>query len=194
MPIICIFLIFGLLFWGYRYQKNIEMQKQEHDMWLAEKYSRQNDALMQSEEYVEYHQYNEINEPNLYVCLYVYNKNVSIEKNISIEDVKKYLASEFNKDGSLRIEKGYEKIKDYIKWYCGPNSNGIAGATIIREVKIELNNIKWNYGDTNPQFNQENTAINYTSIDLSIPQVEELIKKYEDSSYKINDDIMMERE
>ena len=31
-------------------------------------------------------------------------------------------------------------------------------------------------------------------IFLSIPQVEELIKKYEDSSYEINDDIMMEKE
>ena len=32
------------------------------------------------------------------------------------------------------------------------------------------------------------------SIDLLISQVGELIKKYEDSSHEINDDIMMERE
>ena len=90
----------------------------------------------------------------------------------------------------MRIESGYEKINNYVNWYEYTTEQGDTGQKIIEKYKDKLHfEIEWEYKRT------QNSEYEIKLIDeLSIPQVEELIKKYEDSSYEINDDIMMEKE
>lgn len=140
--------------------------------------------------WIDYHNAELLNETKVWVDLYVYNQYVSKEEKIFLEDVKEYLGSEYNADGSLRIESGYEKINNYVNWYEYTTEQGDTGQKIIEKYKDKLHfEIEWEYKRT------QNSEYEIKLIDeLSIPQVEELIKKYEDSSYEINDDIMMERE
>lgn len=188
--IICELLVAGILTIVISMYQKDKTSEAEHEEWIKIQYSNQNGAFFNRSAWIDYHNAELLNETKVWVDLYVYNQYVSKEEKIFLEDVKEYLGSEYNADGSLRIESGYEKINNYVNWYEYTTEQGDTGQKIIEKYKDKLHfEIEWEYKRT------QNSEYEIKLIDeLSIPQVEELIKKYEDSSYEINDDIMMEKE
>lgn len=184
--IVVALMLIGIIFIGYKYKAN-EDEKTEYVEQLKTQYSNQNGAFFQKSAWTDYHNADLLEETKVWVGLYVYNKYVPVEEEVYLIDVQEYLSSEFNEDGSLRIEKGYEKVHNYVNWYEYSMDQGDSGRAIIEKYKDDLHfDVEWEYKKT------ENPDYEIKLIDeLSIPQVKELIKKYEDPSYQINDDIMM---
>lgn len=185
--IVVALMLIGIIFIGYKYKANEDEKKTEYVEWLKTQYSNQNGAFFQKSAWTDYHNADLLEKTKVWVDLYVYNKYVPVEEKVYLIDVQEYLSSEFNEDGSLRIEKGYEKVHNYVNWYEYSIDQGDSGRTIIEKYKDDLHfDVEWEYKKT------ENPDYEIKLIDeLSIPQVKELIKKYEDPSYQINDDIMM---
>lgn len=185
--IVVALMLIGIIFIGYKYKANEDEKKTEYVEWIKTQYSNQNGAFFQKSAWTDYHNADLLEKTKVWVDLYVYNKYVPVEEKVYLIDVQEYLSSEFNEDGSLRIEKGYEKVHNYVKWYKYSMDQGDSGRTIIEKYKDDLHfDVEWEYKKT------ENPDYEIKLIDeLSIPQVKELIKKYEDPSYQINDDIMM---
>lgn len=185
--IVVALMLIGIIFIGYKYKANEDEKKTEYVEWLKTQYSNQNGAFFQKSAWTDYHNADLLEKTKVWVDLYVYNKYVPVEEKVYLIDVQEYLSSEFNEDGSLRIEKGYEKVHNYVNWYEYSMDQGDSGRTIIEKYKDDLHfDVEWEYKKT------ENPDYEIKLIDeLSIPQVKELIKKYEDPSYQINDDIMM---
>ena len=185
--IVVALMLIGIIFIGYKYKANEDEKKTEYVEWLKTQYSNQNGAFFQKSAWTDYHNADLLEKTKVWVDLYVYNKYVPVEEKVYLIDVQEYLSSEFNEDGSLRIEKGYEKVHNYVNWYEYSMDQGDRGRTIIEKYKDDLHfDVEWEYKKT------ENPDYEIKLIDeLSIPQVKELIKKYEDPSYQINDDIMM---
>lgn len=185
--IVVALMLIGIIFIGYKYKANEDEKKTEYVEWLKTQYSNQNGAFFQKSAWTDYHNADLLEETKVWVDLYVYNKYVPVEEKVYLIDVQEYLFSEFNEDGSLRIENGYEKVHNYVNWYEYSMDQGDSGRMIIEKYKDDLHfDVEWEYKKT------ENPDYEIKLIDeLSIPQVKELIKKYEDPSYQINDDIMM---
>ena len=185
--IVVALMLIGIIFIGYKYKANEDEKKTEYVEWLKTQYSNQNGAFFQKSAWTDYHNADLLEKTKVWVDLYVYNKYVPVEEKVYLIDVQEYLSSEFNEDGSLRIEKGYEKVHNYVNWYEYSMDPGDSGRTIIEKYQDALHfDVEWEYKKT------ENPDYEIKLIDeLSIPQVKELIKKYEDPSYQINDEIMM---
>ena len=86
--------------------------------------------------WIDYHNAELLNETKVWVDLYVYNQYVSKEEKIFLEDVKEYLGSEYNADGSLRIESGYEKINNYVIGMNILRSKGIRDRKLSKSIRI----------------------------------------------------------
>ena len=157
---------------------------------IAIEYRRQNGTFPRTSEHdIEeafYVGYDAIVESEMYVSLAVYNEwnreHGKEAKELTLADIEEYLSSEYNEDGSLRIQSGYENIRAYVEWYYD------GGGKVIEEYWNELGDILGNYREEHPK------TISGSVKTLGIEQLQELIKKKEDPSYEINMEIMREQE
>ena len=154
-------------------------------------YQRQNGTFPRtSEHYIEeasYVGYDAIEENEMYVSLAAYNEwnreHGEETEELTLADIEEYLSSEYNEDGSLRIQSGYENIRAYVEWYYE-----IGGDEVIKEYWEELNNIVIRYAQQNPDMDI------HSAESMTIRQLQELIRKKEDPSYEINMEIMREQQ
>ena len=155
---------------------------------IAIEYRRQNGTFpCTSEHPIEeafYVGYDAIEENKMYVNLAAYNEwnreHGEEAEELTLADIEEYLSSEYNEDGSLRIQSGYENIRAYVEWYYD------GGGKIIKEYWNELEVILGNCKEEHPKVVYGNAKM------LEIERLQELIKKKEDPSYEINMEIMRE--
>ncbi|MBD5499371.1 MAG: hypothetical protein HDR11_16765 [Lachnospiraceae bacterium] len=172
----------------------IERRKKQEEtlekILIAIEYRRQNGTFPRtSGHYADeafYVGYDAIRENEMYVSLVAYNKwnrehGVEAEE-LTLADIEEYLSSEYNEDGSLRIQSGYENIRAYVEWYYQ-----IGGDEVIEEYWSELERLLIIFGGENPKITDNDAK------SMTIEQLQELIKKKEDPSYEINMEIMREQ-
>ena len=95
-----------------------EAEEREWEICIA--YRRQNDALIRKDgplHLYEYSSYEHIDEKELFVALHVYNMSDRCKEKVTLEDVKKYLSSEFDEEGNLYVLNKNNKVHAYIEWY-----------------------------------------------------------------------------
>jgi len=158
-----------------------EKQTEKEQIELAYAYKHQNRAFPRDEGEINeygYIGYEAINEKELYVALEVYNKENEGEE-LGGEDVKEYLSQEYNEDGTPRVLEGWPEIRAYENWYF----RGM-GSEEIEEYWKTLQKIATEYGRIYPNFTSDAVQ------DLTLNQIEELIKKEADPTYEIDDSIM----
>ena len=184
--LLCIFIVLIVAFF------TIQKERKKREEWVQQQlvaidYREQNRAFPRvsghpiKEEY--YVGYDAIDEPQLYVCLSAYDEYIDtneeeLEK-LTLKDVEDYLSSEYNEDGSLRIQSGYENIRAYVEWYYTKG-----GETAITDYWTELTNIVLEYYVQNPGLTLKDP------VEMNISQLQELINKKNDSSYEINVEVM----
>ena len=164
---------------GAKYLEQKQTEKEETE--LAYAYKHQNRAFPHDEGEINeygYIGYEVINEKELYVALEVYNQKNEGE-DLEVEDVKEYLSQEYNEDGTPRVLEGWPEIRAYENWYF----KGM-GSEKIEEYWGKLEITKDEYQRLTPAFP------NCTVKELSINQIEELVKKEEDPTYEIDDSVM----
>ncbi len=169
-------------------------QKRKRQEWIEQEilkieYYEQNTALPLGRGYsasVEsYVGYEAVDEEELYVRLAAYNEQMRLngeeEKELTLVDVEEYLSNEYNEDGSLRIYKGYEKIRRYMDWYFEEE-----GDLDIAAYWRKLEDIVLEYQRQNSNIIFEN------SKEMDLAQLQELINKKNDPTYEINMEVMKE--
>ena len=164
---------------GVKYSEQKQTEKEQIE--LAYAYKHQNRAFPRDEGEINeygYIGYEAINEKELYVALEVYNKENEGE-DLEVEGVKEYLSQEYNEDGTPRVLEGWPEKRAYENWYF----KGM-GSEKIEEYWGKLEITKDEYQRLTPAFP------NCTVKELSINQIEELIKKEADPTYEIDDSIM----
>ena len=176
--------------WAYTERRKKQEEALEKVLITIE-YQRQNGTFPRtSEHHIEeefYVGYDAIEENEMYVSLAAYNEwnrehGKEVEE-LTLADIEEYLSSEYNEDGSLRIQSGYENIRAYVEWYYE-----IGGDEVIKEYWKKLDYIAIEYRGLYQE-------IIHTSVrDMSIEQLQELIKKKEDPSYEINMEVMGEQQ
>ena len=165
-----------------------ERRKMQEKILIAIEYRRQNGTFSRtSERPIEeafYVGYDAIEENKMYVNLAAYNEwnreHGEEAEELTLADIEEYLSSEYNEDGSLRIQSGYENIRAYVEWYYD------GGGKVIKEYWSELERILIIFGRENPEITDNDAK------SMTIEQLQELIKKKEDPSYEINMEIMKE--
>ena len=196
--ILFIILLFMAISVGVILLLNVRMEKEqeiEQQMKLQEYYRQQNKVLPRvsgsMDEEFAYRGYETIDEPELYVYLAAYNEFINEQEldeiELTTEDIKEYLFSEFNEDESLRIYNSVEDIRyenyphiySYVEWY-----HECDGDEDITEYWTEIDKIIDEYRIQNPEIKMESV------FDLSVDQLQELINKKNDSSYEINIEVM----
>ena len=158
---------------------------------IAIEYRRQNGTFPRtSGHYADepiYVGYDAIRENEMYVSLAAYNEwnreHGEEAEELTLADIEEYLSAEYNEDGSLRIQSGYENIRAYVEWYYQ-----IGGDEVIEEYWNELDDIAIEQRRLYQEFTNANVKR------MSIEQLQELIKKKEDPSYEINMEIMREQQ
>ena len=158
--------------------KKIKKNQIEEEMRLTA-YRQQNIAFAMDASlwYAGYQGYDKVKEEHLYVCLEVYNSwntQNNEGKLLLLSDIEDYLSSEYDEDGSFRVTNRPVEIQEYIKWFFDD------GNANIEEYWGELEKIAKRYPEATKRMTME--------------QLQELINKYNDPSYKINVEIMGERE
>ncbi|MBD5512631.1 MAG: hypothetical protein HDR08_15505 [Lachnospiraceae bacterium] len=165
-----------------------ERRKMREKILIAIEYRRQNGTFSRTSEHpIEeafYVGYDAIEKSEMYVSLVAYNEwnrehGKEVEE-LTLADIEEYLSSEYNEDGSLRIQSGYENIRAYVEWYYD------GGGKVIQEYWSELERLLIIFGKENPQITDNDAQ------SMTIEQLQELIKKKEDPSYEINMEIMKE--
>ena len=165
-----------------------ERRKMQEKILIAIEYRRQNGTFPRTSEHpIEeafYVGYDAIEENKMYVNLAAYNEwnreHGEVVEELTLTDIEEYLSSEYNVDGSLRIQSGYENIRAYVEWYYD------GGGKVIKEYWSELERILIIFGRENPEITDNDAK------SMTIEQLQELIKKKEDPSYEINMEIMKE--
>ena len=158
---------------------------------IAIEYRRQNGTFPRtSGHYADeafYVGYDAIRENEMYVSLMAYNEwnreHGEEAEELTLADIEEYLSAEYNEDGSLRIQSGYENIRAYVEWYYQ-----IGGDEVIEEYWNELDDIAIEQRRLYQEFTNANVKR------MSIEQLQELIKKKENPSYEINMEIMREQQ
>ena len=183
--LLCLIAVVAIILFSYE-------KKRKKEEWVQQKllaidYREQNEALPRvsgrpyKEEY--YVGYDAIDETELYVRLIVYSEwiqeNGGEAQELTIEDIKDYLADEYNEDGSYRIQEGYENIWAYVDWYFA-----YGGADDIREYWSDLEIILMRYREQNPGI------IDSITGDMNIVQLKELINKKNNPAYEINMEVL----
>ena len=174
----------------------IKNEQESKQQWLIHEYYRQQNKLLprisglKTDEYT-YRGYETVDEAKLYVYLAAYNECIETygmnAQKLELEDIKDYLSSEYNADGSLRIYntvediryENYPHIYSYVEWY-----HECDGDEDITEYWTEIDKIIDEYRIQNPEIKMESV------FDLSVDQLQELINKKNDSSYEINIEVM----
>ena len=152
--LICCFIAIGsILYLRYLQFQKKEAEEREWEICIA--YRRQNDALIRKDgplHLYEYSSYEHIDEKELFVALHVYNMSDRCKEKVTLEDVKKYLSSEFDEEGNLYVLNKNNKVHDYIEWYRKRVINAaieaakISGKPSLIEVKTVIG-----YGSPNKQ-------------------------------------------
>ena len=196
--ILFIILLFMAISVGVILLLNVRMEKEqeiEQQMKLQEYYRQQNKVLPRvsgsMDEEFAYRGYETIDEPELYVYLAAYNEFINEQEldeiELTTEDIKEYLFSEFNEDESLRIYNSVEDIRyenyphiySYVEWY-----HECDGDEDIEEYWGCLEDIIIEYKGQNPELELCNAK------EMSVAQLQELINKKNNPSYEINSEIM----
>ena len=110
------------------------------------------------------------------------------KEKVTLEDVKKYLSSEFDEEGNLYVLNKNNKVHDYIEWYrkrvITDTGMDFEGEHQIERYWTRLSEIVLNYVREGNDFpNQDVKSFSYEKL-------KEIMKKADDPSYQINDDIM----
>ena len=174
----CFVLLIALVGFGvYKYQEHKQYEREEYVKHLYRcqgyVYPRTNGVYYQEE----YFDYSIINERQLYFELIAYNAYE--DKNLTLDDVKKYLSEQYNEDGTLRVETGWDEMYAFEKWW------GNAGSMeCIPEYKDKLQ-------VTLTDFEKENEIkeCNYYYF-LRYDQIDELSRKIADPDYEIDKEVM----
>ena len=129
-----------------------------------------------------------IDEKELFVALDVHNMSDRCKEKVTLEDVKKYLSSEFDEEGNLYVLNKNNKVHDYIEWYrkrvITDTGMDFEGEHQIERYWTRLSEIVLNYVREGNDFpNQDVKSFSYEKL-------KEIMKKADDPSYQINDDIM----
>ena len=105
-------IVTGTSIYMYQGYKAIEREKYIKKLYHTQSlsYPRTNARFEQ----YEYFDYSIINERQLYIGLMAYNENQN--KDLTLDDVKEYLAEPYNDDGSLRVETGWDEMYAYEEW------------------------------------------------------------------------------
>ncbi len=164
--------------WAYTERRKKQEEALEKVL-IAIEYQRQNGTFPRtSGHYADeafYVGYDAIRENEMYVSLMAYNEwnreHGEEAEELTLADIEEYLSSEYNEDGSLRIQSGYENIQAYVEWYYQ-----IGGDEVIEEYWNELEIILGNYKGEHPKVVYGNAKM------LEIERLQELIKKKEDPS------------
>ncbi len=165
-----------------------EQREQAEELVLQLHYKHQNQpfGMSASTYYSGYHGYDEVRETELFVRLAAYNSRNMQENNgkeaVTLEDIEDYLSSEYNEDGSLRVDSIPENIQGYIDWFYE------GGDKEIEEYWGELGRIAMEYQREHPEIELEDRG------NMTTEQLQELINKYNDPDYEINAEIMGEQE
>ena len=132
----------------------------------------------------EYFDYSSIDEKRLFIYLSAYNANNDnhgdyYKNDLTLNDVKEYLSDPYNEDGTLRVETGWDKMYAFEQWhdYVGKKKH-------IPEYENEIVEIFYDFR----RKNVSDKSIEFS--ELSIEQLEELVKKEADSTYEINPEVM----
>ena len=157
---------------------------------IAIEYRRQNGTFPRtSGHYADeafYVGYDAIRENEMYVSLAAYNEwnreHGEEAEELTLADIEEYLSSEYNEDGSLRIQSGYENIRAYVEWYYD------GGDEVIKEYWKKLEDIAIECRYQYHEFPLVTVKV------FRIEQLQELIKKKEDPSYEINIEVMREQQ
>ena len=188
--LICCFIAIGsILYLRYLQFQKKEAEEREWEICIA--YRRQNDALIRKDgplHLYEYSSYEHIDEKELFVALHVYNMSDRCKEKVTLEDVKKYLSSEFDEEGNLYVLNKNNKVHDYIEWYrkrvITDTGMDFVGEHQIERYWTRLSEIVLNYVREGNDFpNQDVKSFSYEKL-------KEIMKKADDPSYQINDDIM----
>ena len=174
----CFALLIVLTGFGiYKYQ---EHKQYEREQQIRRMYHRQGLVYPRTKGsyFVEdYFNYDNIDEKELYIELITYN--ICEDKSLTLDDVKEYLSEQYNEDGTLRVETGWDEIYDFENWW-----GNVGSKECIPEYKEKL----W---DTISEFRLENQIDNFIKLsELSYDQIDELSRKIADPDYEIDKDVM----
>ena len=119
--LLLLFLLLGnVVYIGF---KGYQSQKIKEKKELEKLYNRQNTAFelcSNLNERKSYHGVDELRLNRIAIDLYVFN-NIQSEYQVSVDEVKNYLAEEYDTDGKPMIYSMSENIKNYINWYFEDN-------------------------------------------------------------------------
>ena len=165
---------------GFGIHKYQEHKQYEREQQIRRMYHRQGLVYPRTKGsyFVEdYFNYDNIDEKELYIELITYN--ICEDKSLTLDDVKEYLSEQYNEDGTLRVETGWDEIYDFENWW-----GNVGSKECIPEYKEKL----W---DTISEFRLENQIDNFIKLsELSYDQIDELSRKIADPDYEIDKKVM----
>ena len=176
--IICLLIVISSAIIGgvlYNNYKQTEREEYVKKLYRAQGYvyPRTNGVYYQEE----YFDYSIIDEEKLYIKLMAYNTDKN--KELTLNDVKEYLSNQYNEDGTLRAEIGWDEMYAFEEWHWyGGEKECIPG----------YEDAIW---DAIDDFRSQNDIDEFIKLsELSIEQLEELVKKVADPTYEINPEVM----
>lgn len=156
---------------GYRVYKK---QQEEFRMELEYQYRTQNRCLLgYAAPSAQYEPFSTARQNHAYIYLYIYGKET---KNLlSLNDVKEYLSSEFEEDGSVRIytNGNWPEIEKYINWAL---SNQEKLNTSRDQALLQYSDLSKAYPELK----------NYQFHELSLHNLKEILHIMDDASYQPN--------
>lgn len=170
----CFVILITLVGFGvYKYQENRNQNIKSMYHWQSCVYPRTTGPYAIED----YFNYDNIDESKLYIELVAYNQQSG--ENLTLDDVKEYLSEQYNEDGTLRVESGWDEMYTFENWYFHGGKNDS-----IPEYEKKL------WGVFN-DFRIENRILDSMHIwRLSCDQLDELSKKIDDPDYEINKEVM----
>lgn len=96
---------------------NEEQAKLEYETKLEKAYKKETFALGMDKRYSEYQDFSHVVPNLLTINLEAYEENQPDAQKVTIEDVRNFLADEYDADGNLRVLNQPQNISDYIDWY-----------------------------------------------------------------------------
>lgn len=188
--LICCCIAIGSILY-LRYLQFQKKEAEEREWEICVEYKRQNNALIRKDgpvDLYEYSSYEHIDEKELFVALHVYNMSDYCKEKVTLEDIKKYLSSEVDEKGNLLVLNKNNKVHDYIEWYHKRVTTD-TGTDFEGELQVEwywtrLSEVVYDYIREGNDFPHQSVK------SFSYKKLKEVMKKADDPTYQINDDIM----
>ena len=174
----CFILLITLAGFGiYKYHEHKQYEREQHLKRMYYLQSRVYPRTTGPYTIEDYFNYDNIDESELYIELIVYN--LYSDKDLTLNDVKEYLSEQYNEDGTLRVETGWDEMYDFEKWWGDVGKN-----ESIPEYKEKLSR-------TLTDFRTDNGIGDFLDIwYLSCDQIDELSRKIADPDYEIDKEVM----